>query len=528
MTAHDSERRLTVRRALLSAYNKEGLVPFAQRLRELGAEILASGGTARELEEAGIKVTSLDTMTGFAQLFGGRLKTLTPQVHGGILFRRDSADDRREAEEHDIQPIDLVAVDLYPYESVSGAGEDAARQVELIDIGGPAMLRAAAKNHSAVVVLCDRRDYTPVAEMLENGGVPLGASRQLARKVFARTAAYDALIANTLGGSAPPTEEAPPWFAWGGSLARALRYGENPGQVGSLYTGGGSVWDRMDVHQGKDLSFNNLQDLTRGALVMREFSGHSESVATVLKHGVPAGTAVAGAPEEALERAWSGDDLSAFGGVILMNREVTQSCAEFLKGRFFEVCAAPAWSKGALESLRKKRQRILISWNILTVRWTTPLRDVRWALDGLLVQDELIPGPPFEEWKEATGATSGIAPATREDLIFTWAVTRHVRSNAIVLGRDRMTLGVGAGQTSRIDALDAAILKARRSGHDLEGAVLASDAFFPFGDVVERGAEIGVKAIVQPGGSLRDEESIEACRKHGIPMYFTSQRVFTH
>jgi phosphoribosylaminoimidazolecarboxamide formyltransferase/IMP cyclohydrolase len=517
---------IRVRRALLSVYDKEGLLPLARRLAALGIEILASGGTAKTLEEGGVPVQRLENLTGFGQLFGGRLKTLTPQVHGGILLRRDNEDDVREAEQHEIRPIDLVVVDLYPYESGLAGGKS---DVELIDIGGPALLRAAAKNHADVVSLCSRTDYDRVAEMIETaGGVPLHVSLELARKVYSVTAAYDATIASTLGKSRdePLFRAGDERVAWAGGRARELRYGENPGQEAALYTPRSSLWETLQVHQGKDLSFNNLLDLVRGVTLMREFAGEERAVATVLKHGIPAGTAAADGVDEALERAWNGDSLSAFGGIILLNRRGNEACARFLVDLFFEAVVAPSWSPEALEVLSGKRRRIVLTWDLLGSPWKPPLPDVRWALDGLLVQSEPSSPPPFAEWKQVAG--DPVDERVREDLEFSWKVIRHVRSNAIILVRDRMTVGVGAGQTSRIDALDAAILKARRSGHELEGTVLASDAFFPFPDVVERSAEVGVRAMVQPGGSVRDKDSIGACQKHGIPLFFNGQRVFIH
>jgi phosphoribosylaminoimidazolecarboxamide formyltransferase/IMP cyclohydrolase len=439
-------------------------------------------------------------------------------------MRRDEPEDVEQARAHGIDPIDLLVVDLYPYEQglEAGRGED----VELIDIGGPALLRAAAKNHAHVAAVCDRGDYERVARCLEEvGGVPGVVRRELAGKAFARTSAYDAVIAARMGRDRPLVD-GPDWRAWSGRKLRDLRYGENPGQKGALYAQTGSVWDRLRLHQGKDLSFNNLLDLVRGALVMREFSGGGGVAATVVKHGIPAGTAVRDGVEEALEAAWNGDSLSAFGGVVLLNGEATSGCAEFLRERFFEVAAAPRWRPEALEILSKKRTRILLTWDLLESDWEPGLLDTRWALDGLLLQEPLAGGPEVSAWTRAAGEAP--APGVLSDLDFAWKVVRHVRSNAIVLAKGGRTVGVGAGQTSRIDALEIAVHKADRCGHELSGAVLASDAFFPFADVVERAAQAGIGAIVQPGGSLRDEESVDACRRHGIVLYLTGQRVFTH
>jgi phosphoribosylaminoimidazolecarboxamide formyltransferase/IMP cyclohydrolase len=531
MTRDPVERPETIRvsRALLSAYHKEAVLPLARGLRELGVELLASGGTARFLETHGVTCRRLEEIVGFAELFGGRLKTLSPKVHGGILLRRDRPEDVAEAREHGILPVDLVAVDLYPYEELLAGGRTGEPEaVEMIDIGGPTLLRAAAKNHAFVVPLCDPADFPQVLEALRTrGGVPREMSLALARKTFARTAAYDAAVAASLGrpeGAAWDPESE--WFVLGGRRARKLRYGENPGQRGFLYTAPGSPWEGLRVHQGKEISFNNLGDLVRGAHLLNEFSGREGCAATVLKHGVPAGTAIAPTPEAALERAWAGDELSAFGGVVCLNRPATAGCAEFLRGRFFEILAAPSWEADALEVLAAKKRRILVEWPILAGGWDPKGPEVRGALGGLLVQDPLPPGPDPGSWERVTGNDPG--PEVRADLAFAWAVVRHVRSNAIVLAREGRTVGVGAGQTSRIDAMDVALFKARRAGHEVRGGVLASDAFFPFPDVVERAAEAGIVAIVQPGGSIRDEETVSACAAHGLTLYFTRQRVFLH
>jgi len=512
---------IEIRRALLSVHDKQGIVEFARALLGHGVEILSSGGTARALQAAGLAVTPLETLTGFGDLFDGRVKTLTPEVHGGLLLRRDHPEDRRQAEARGIRPIDLVCVSLYPF-AETVARPDASREacIEMIDVGGPAMIRAAAKNHRDVVVVTGPEQYAEVAALLaEHGGrFPRAAAARLAAAAFARTASYDAAIHAYLQGA-----ELPAHWAAGGPRAGALRYGENPNQRAAWYRLGPGFWSEFTLHQGKEISYNNLADLWAGAGCLAEFE---ESACIVIKHRTPCGAACGETAAQAFRRARDGDALSAFGGVVLVNRPGDAALAERLAEGFLEVVVAPAWSAEALGILAKKKNlRVLTAPQSLRAVPRPPF-GFQSLGEAVLVQEPLPAPEPAESWKAVTRVE--VDGETRRELFFAWRVMRHMRSNAIALTRDRMTLGLGAGQTSRIDACDNALAKAARCGHEVRGAVLASDAYFPFRDVVDRAASVGVRAIVQPGGSIRDAESIAACDEHGLPMLFTGARAFAH
>jgi phosphoribosylaminoimidazolecarboxamide formyltransferase/IMP cyclohydrolase len=513
---------IVVQRALLSVYEKRGIVEFARALSTHGVEILSSGGTARALQAAGLAVTPLEKLTGFGDLFDGRVKTLTPEVHGGLLLRRDHAEDRRQAEAHGIRPIDLVCVNLYPF-AETAARPDATRAtcIEMIDVGGPAMIRAAAKNHRDVVVVTAPEQYAAIAALLaEHGGrFPREAAARLAGEAFARTASYDAAIHAYLRSDA----ELPAHWAAGGPRAGELRYGENPNQRAAWYRTGPVFWSDLRLHQGKEISYNNLADLWAGADALAEFR---ECACVVIKHRTPCGAALGESVTDAFARARDADSLSAFGGVVLVNRTGDGELARQLTEMFLEVVAAPEWTEEALAILaRKKNLRVLGAPRAIRAgdRATLAFHSLG---DAVLVQDPLPPPAPSEGWRRVTQAATD-AEALQE-LFFAWRVVRHMRSNAIALTRAGVTLGLGAGQTSRIDACDNALAKAARCGHEVRGAVLASDAFFPFRDVVDRAAAAGVRAIVQPGGSVRDVESIAACDEHGLSMVFTGERAFAH
>ncbi|MCK4414088.1 MAG: bifunctional phosphoribosylaminoimidazolecarboxamide formyltransferase/IMP cyclohydrolase [Candidatus Eisenbacteria sp.] len=511
---------IEVRRALLSVYDKTGVVEFARRLCEQGVALVATGATATAIREAGLPVTALEERTGFGELFGGRVKTLTPQVHGGLLMQRDSARDRDEAAAHGIEPIDLLCVNLYPFlDTIAAAGDDRKRCIEMIDIGGPAMIRAAAKNHQHVLVVPTPAHYGPVAEALAEGGgrVSRSFSAELAGGAFALTAAYDAAIHGYL---ASPGALGDRWAA-GGPRWQALRYGENPSQPAACYVTGGGFWRGLVQHQGKELSYNNLADLWAGCQAVGEFD---ECAAVVIKHRTPSGVALGRDPAEAFVRARDGDPLSAFGGVVALNRVGDRRVAECLAEMFLEVVLAPEWSAEALETLRRKKNlRVLAGGDAARGAGAASFYSLG---NAVLVQGPLPALSAPAAWNCVT--REGAADDTLAELEFAWRVVRHVRSNAIAVTKERRTLGLGGGQTSRIDACEVALMKARRAEHETEGSVLASDAFFPFADVVERAAAAGVRAIVQPGGSRRDEESIAACARLGIPMYFTGERVFAH
>jgi phosphoribosylaminoimidazolecarboxamide formyltransferase/IMP cyclohydrolase len=472
-----------------------------------------------------VAVTPLDKLTGLPDLFEGRVKTLTPQIHGGLLMRRDQVRDREQAAQHGIEPIDLLCVNLYPFaETVARAGADRAACIEMIDIGGPAMIRAAAKNHAHVVVVTSPARYAELAAMLaESGGrVAAEAAAELAAEAFAVTAAYDATIHQYLADGAKP----PPAWAAGGALLQGLRYGENPNQQAACYVSRQGFWLAKEQHQGKELSYNNFGDLWSAWQCLGEFS---EPACVVIKHGTPCGVALGAGPAEAFRRARDGDALSAFGGVVLLNRPADQEVADLLAEMFLEVVGAPAWSAEARERLRKKKNLRVLTLPEPAATSAAP-GAARWAFrslgEAILVQSPMPAHRGAEHWQCVTDCAPDADTLTELD--FAWRVARHVRSNAIVLTRAGQTLGLGGGQTSRIDAAEVAIMKAERAEHPTEGAVLASDAFFPFRDVVDRAAAVGVRAIVQPGGSRRDKESISACNEHGMPMMFTSERVFLH
>ncbi len=514
---------MSVRRALLSTYDKTGLAPFAAGLQRLGIELLASGGTATYLAEAGIEVTPLEQLTGFGEMLGHRVVTLHPAVHGGILARRDMDEDLADLERHGLEPIDLVCVNLYPFERTIG-GLDVAWEeaIEKIDVGGPAMLRAAAKNHAHVVPICRPEDYDRVLEELrDSGAVDEATRRELASRAFATTAAYDAAIAAWMARG----EAFPAVLALAFDRQLELAYGENPHQRAAYYAERGRrthLLSRVEQRHGKELSYNNLNDLSAARLLARELADRPACV--VVKHANPCGVAVAGTIEEAYARALAADPVSAYGGVVVLTRPVSIDLGEALAEQFVEVLFAPGYEDGALEALRRKPAvRIL---DDLERRAFVPTeRDYRRVLGGLLVQDRDV----LADERDAMEVVCGeVDEGTWDDLLFAWTVVRHVTSNAIVVARGGQTLGVGAGQMSRVDAVRIALEKARELGHDVAGAVLASDAFFPFADGPQLALAAGVRAVVQPGGSKRDEEVVSAVRAAGAAMVLTRRRHFRH
>jgi phosphoribosylaminoimidazolecarboxamide formyltransferase / IMP cyclohydrolase len=511
-------------RALISVYDKTGLVPFARGLADLGFELVSSGGTATALEEAGLQATRVEDVTSFPELLDGRVKTLHPRIHAGILARRDQPEDLAVLEEHGIEPIDLVCVSLYPFERAAfGLRLDEQELLELIDVGGPSLLRAAAKNHHHVTAICRPEDYDEVlAELRErdDGTTSDATRRRLASVVFAVTAAYDSAISRWFQGD----EELPETFVPTFDKFLGLAYGENPQQGAAYYAERGRrthVLSRVEQLAGKPLSFNNVNDLSAGRLLIREFD-HPGCV--IIKHANPCGVAVAERIEDAYARAVAADPVSAYGGVVVFNHAVTAALGEALAGQFVEVLFAPGYDEQAMEALAaKSSMRILNDTERRALVETE--RDYRRVLGGLLVQDRDWGLPERERMEVLCGEVSN---EQWMDLLFAWRVVKHVTSNAIVLARRGQTLGIGAGQTSRVDAVRLAVDKARALGHDLEGAVLASDAFFPFADGVEVALEAGIAAIIQPGGSKRDDEVAAAVRKARRAMVLTHARHFRH
>jgi len=509
-------------RALISVHDKTGLVPFAQGLAQLGVELVASGGTAAALEEAGLAVTRVETVTGFPEMLGGRVKTLDPHIHAGVLARRDVPDDLAAIDAHEIEPFDLVCVNLYPFEQVTGRpGASEAEAIETIDIGGPSLLRGAAKNHAFVTPVCRPQDYESVlAELRTNGEISLATRRRLAGIAFATSAAYEAAIARWFQEEGGFPETLTPVF----DKVLDLAYGENPHQRAAYYAERGArrhLLSRVEQLPGKPLSFNNLSDLSAARMLLRELD---DPACVIVKHANPCGVAVAETIEEAYAQALAADPVSAYGGVVALNRPVPAALGEALAGQFVEVLLAPGFENAALDALaRKASLRILEDTERRVV--LEGERDYRRVLGGLLVQDRDL------ELVERTGAEVVCGEVTEEqwaDLLFAWRVVKHVVSNAIVVAHGARTIGIGAGQTSRVDAVRIALEKARELGHPLDGAVLASDAFFPFADGPRLALDAGIAAIVQPGGSKRDAEVIEAVEGAGVAMVFTGERHFRH
>jgi phosphoribosylaminoimidazolecarboxamide formyltransferase/IMP cyclohydrolase len=522
----------TIRRALLSVSDKTGLVEFARGLAELNVELLSTGGTRKTLADAGLKVKDISEITGFPEILDGRVKTLHPRVHGGILAIRDNPQHAQTLAAHGIQPIDLVVVNLYPFEAtVARAGCSHEEIVENIDIGGPSMVRSAAKNYHDVAIVTDPGQYTAVLdEMRSNGGaLRLETRGRLAAAAFARTAAYDrAISAYFAGGSAKETF--PPTLDLRFERKSALRYGENPHQNAAFYVEPGidrSGIGAAEVLHGKELSYNNILDLDSALNLVREFDAPA---AAIIKHNNPCGAAVAAALAEAFARAYEGDPLSAYGGVIALNREVDEETAMRLTepNRFVECIAAPDFSSAALHILTtrpgwKKSVRLLRTGPLAHADARARSLDFRRVDGGLLVQTRDVGGDDFAAAKVATKRAPTNAEMT--DLRFAWLVCKHVKSNAIVLAKADAVVGVGAGQMSRVDSVHLAV---RKAGERSKGSVMASDAFFPFRDNIDEAAKAGVTAVVQPGGSIRDQESIQACDEHGMAMLLTGVRHFRH
>jgi phosphoribosylaminoimidazolecarboxamide formyltransferase / IMP cyclohydrolase len=519
-----------IRRALLSVTDKTGLVDFAHVLADLGIELISTGGTARTLREAGLTVKDISDLTGFPEMLDGRVKTLHPKVHGGLLYVRGKAEHEKAVADHGIEAIDCVVVNLYAFQKTAGQpGVHFGEVIENIDIGGPSMVRSAAKNFEDVAIVTDVDDYAALAaELLQNHGSLSRATRwKLAQKAFATTAAYDTAIANTLEkiGDAPAAE-APLSFAAAEAfpsvlrlnypLVASLRYGENPHQKAALYAdGNGAGIAGAEQLQGKELSYNNLVDLDACWELVQEFD---ETAVAIIKHTNPCGAATGSTVREAYEKALQADPVSAFGGVIGVNREVDGAAAEEIVKLFVEAIAAPGFTPEALERFKTKKNLRLV-----TVRKSEITRVVKQVSGGLLLQDADKGHVLTSELKVVTKRPP--TEAEVQSLLFAWRVCKHVKSNAIVYAKDGQILGVGAGQMSRVDAAKFGAMKAILA---LEGCVAASDAFFPFPDGLETAVRAGSTAVIQPGGSVNDQAVIDAADKLGIAMVFTGMRHFRH
>jgi phosphoribosylaminoimidazolecarboxamide formyltransferase / IMP cyclohydrolase len=523
---------MAVARALISVFDKTGIVEFAKRLAALKIEILSTGGTSKLLREAGVAVRDVSDFTGWPEMLGGRVKTLHPKVHGGLLFRRKHAEDQKQAAEHGIAPIDLVAVNLYPFEATAAkAGLTAEELIENIDIGGPTMLRSAAKNFESVTVVSDPADYERVAAELEtNHETSLGTRLELARKVFAATSAYDGMITTELERLSAVSSQvelgAKPALPERVHIAlrrqQELRYGENPHQEAGLYVPAGRTPAGLAAAkqlQGKELSYNNFVDLEAARSLAAEFR---EPAAVIIKHNNPCGTAEQKTLREAYLKALASDPVSAFGGVLAFNRAVDAATAEEVAKLFVECIAAPGFDKQAKAIFAAKKNLRLLE---LPPGGLEPDRNLQLkrVLGGMLVQQPDLGELNDQELRSVTKRVP--SPEEMHTMRFAWKVCKHVKSNAIVFAKDGATLGVGAGQMSRVDSVKIAVMKAQQP---LAGSVVASDAFFPFADGVEEAAKAGATAVIQPGGSVRDPEVIAAADRLGMAMVFTGMRHFLH
>ena len=521
-------------RALISVSDKDGIVAFAEKLAAFGVELVSTGGTAKLLADSGLSVKDVSELTGFPEMMDGRVKTLHPNVHGGLLAIRANDAHQQAMQAHDILPIDLLVVNLYPFEATVAGGGDYDDCIENIDIGGPAMIRAAAKNHADVTVLVDGDDYEAVLAALADGGTRRDLRRHLAQKAYARTAAYDAAISNWMAQELDIAM--PPYRAFGGKLQEALRYGENPHQQAGFYVGGAGQ-PRAGVAtatqlQGKALSYNNINDTDAAFELVGEFDPKDGAACAIIKHANPCGVAHGGSAVEAFEKALRCDPVSAFGGIIAMNTALDAPTAEAISDIFTEVIIAPDADEAARKVIAaKKNLRLLVTGGLPDPR--AEGLAVRHVAGGYLVQNS-------DNGHIGAGDLTCVTKrqpneAELADLLFAWKVAKHVKSNAIIYAKDKATVGIGAGQMSRLDSSRIAARKsldaAEAAGLEsflTQGSVVASDAFFPFADGLMAAAEAGATAIIQPGGSIRDDEVIAAADEAGLAMVFTGMRHFRH
>jgi phosphoribosylaminoimidazolecarboxamide formyltransferase/IMP cyclohydrolase len=523
-----------IKRALISVSDKTGIVEFAKVLRQFDVEIISTGGTANALRDAGIDVTDVSEVTGFPEMMDGRVKTLHPKIHGGLLALRDNTEHLASMSEHGIEPIDMVVVNLYPFEqTIAKEGVTLEEAIENIDIGGPAMIRSASKNYHDVAVITDKNNYAEIAEELKssNGSISLKTRKELAARAYRSTSVYDdaisSFLSEAISESSEPSDQAasqlPGSFEISIKKATDLRYGENPHQKAALYTDGAAGIANSEQLHGKEMSYNNYVDTDAAWALVNDFD---ELAVAIIKHTNPSGVGVGATNEEAYRRALATDPASAFGGIVAFNRKVDAQVAASVNEVFTEVVLAPDYDDHALEIFKtKKNLRVLrIKGGNLSGR--DGAIEYKQISGGFLVQDADLHRLKIDEVTIVTERQ----PTDTEirAMLFAWNVCKHVKSNAIVLANENQTLGVGAGQMNRVDSIRIAGMRAERFSHDLKGAALASDAFFPFRDNVDEAAKLDISAIIQPGGSIKDEESITAANKLGITIVFTGLRHFKH
>lgn len=500
----------SIQSALISVFYKDGLAPLVQELHRQGVTIYSTGGTQQFIEDLSIPCVPVENLTTYPAILGGRVKTLHPAVFGGILGRRSNEQDLQEMKEYNIPEIDLVIVDLYPFEETLKNTNEEQLIIEKIDIGGPSMIRAAAKNFKDLVVLADKNDYAVLEEMLkaQDGATSLEQRKAFAAKAFEVVMNYDIAINNYFNGTIlQPLKH-----------KQSLRYGENPHQSANFFGDLNEVFAQLN---GKELSYNNLVDVDAAVQLISDFKAYNEAIFAIIKHTNVCGVASRTTVKEAWDAALAGDPESAFGGVLITNQTIDVATANAINEIFFEVLMAPAFEEEALEILKSKKNRILLQMNEQTASYTTNFKSI---LNGTLTQEA--DQGNFEKWEEV--GARGCTEQEKEELAFANIVCKHLKSNAIALVKNKQLIGKGCGQTSRVDALRHAIEKAKQFHFDLDGAVLASDAFFPFNDCVKMADDEGIIAFIQPGGSIRDKDSIEYCKQNNLAMVMTGQRHFRH
>jgi phosphoribosylaminoimidazolecarboxamide formyltransferase/IMP cyclohydrolase len=503
---------LPIRSALISVYYKDGLEPLVRKLHADGVTLYSTGGTQQFIESLGLHVVAVEDLTGYASILGGRVKTLHPKIFGGILARREHIDDLNDLAAYEIPTIDLVIVDLYPFEATVAAGADHADIIEKIDIGGISLIRAGAKNYAESVILSSKDQYARLLTQLETqGGTTLEDRRRYAAEAFATSSYYDSQIFNYFN-----RQEQLPSLRYAENNGQSLRYGENPHQSASYF---GDLEALFDTLSGKTLSYNNLLDVDAAVNLLAEFD---EPTFAIIKHNNACGLASRDSILQAWHDALAGDPVSAFGGILMSNRAIDMATAEEIDKIFYEVLIAPAYEDGVVELLSKKKNRIL-----LRMKQALPQQPhIRSVLNGVLVQEK----DSFTDTRDNLQLVTSKTPSEQEidDMLFALKLVKHTKSNAIVLARNKQLIGSGTGQTSRIDAMKQAVHKARSFNFEIDGAVLASDAFFPFADSVAVAYNEGIRAVVQPGGSIKDQDSIDFCNQHGMAMAFTGKRHFKH